>query len=359
MLGNTLATEWPATLNNLLSTSSSVPCLPSGRLYPAPIPLGERNKEAKMLFRRMLLLVCFFVMNTSYSHSEKHAPKQVPYTQSHPIPNFTVVDVTGNINVSLHTGYAKSTVILTGDPEDLQDIRVRVSRRGVLFIKKQAGAPHHGPISAEIRSRYLNGFAYVGKGSIRGDHLRANLERLVINNEGPTELKGTIRLSYLEAQGSGYIQVSGVTSPDLRVKLSNNSKVKLTGDAALKCLDADDNSWFSLSWVKTPTLIVRTSGKAYVQLAGIVNKFDVDLRDFSQLNARYLRARRAFVKTHDNSVAKIATTHHQHLLATDASDIRQYNLPEMKTDFMAFDGAILDMRAFNTAFVDEPTPYNK
>ena len=121
----------------------------------------------------------------------------------------------------------------------------------------------------------------------------------------------------------------------------------------------DDHTWFSLSWVKTPTLIVRGSNKAFIQLAGIANKLDVELWDFSQLNARYLRARRAFVKTHDNSVAKISTTSHQHLLATDASDIRQYNLPAMKTDFMAMEGAILDMRAFNTAFVEEPTPYNK
>ena len=205
----------------------------------------------------------------------------------------------------------------------------------------------------------MNGLVYHGKGNISGEHLRANLERAVIDNQGSTVLRGTVLLGYLEVLGGGDTQISGVTSRRLHVKISGDSKLRLTGVAALKRLDMKGKSWFSLSWEKSPTLIVRACDKAYIEIAGIVNKLDGVIWNSAQLNTRYLRARRVYMKTHDYSVAQISATRHQHTLAMDASDIRFYNLPEMKTDFMVFDGAVLDMRAFDTAFVEEPTPYNK
>lgn len=302
---------------------------------------------------RILLLVCAVSISTGCSYSKK----QVLNVDGKPPSNFSVVDVKGDININLHTGYAKPSVVLTGDPEDLSDVKVRVSPRGILFITKSNKSPH-GPINADIRSRYLNGFAYVGKGTIKGDNLNSNLERLVVDNKGTTTLGGRIRLGYLESNGPGYMLLSGVLSPHLRVKLTNGAQVKITGSAALRSIDADDNSWFSLSWVNSSNLEVNIRNKAYVQLAGVANKMEAELWDYSQLNVRYLRARRVFVKTHDNSVAKISATHHQHVLATDASDIREYSLPKIKSDFMALDGAVLSMRALNTTFVEEPTPYN-
>lgn len=306
------------------------------------------------MLMRNLAFFCFFVAHFSYSQ-----PNIVPQSNYSTLKPFTAVKVVGDINLNLHTGYFSPSVVMSGAPEDLSHVHLQVSRTGVLCIEVKDDVHFIGPVSADIRTRYLNGLTYSGNGSITGTRLRANLERVVITNKGPTVLSGVVRLGYLEVLGPGYIQMSGVISPHLHVKLSRQAKVKLTGIAALRRLDMDGTSWFSMSWVKTPTLIVRATGKAYIQLAGIVNKLDAEISDFAQLNARYLRARRAFVKTHGNSVAKIAATHHQHTLATDASDIRFYNLPEMRSDFMAFDGAVLDLRLFNTAFVKEPTAYNK
>ena len=86
---------------------------------------------------------------------------------------------------------------------------------------------------------------------------------------------------------------------------------------------------------------------------------EVELWNHADFNGRYLRASRAFVKTHDNSVAKISAVRRQHTLASDASDIYFYNLPEMRTDFMAYDGAVLDMRDWNLLCEQEYTIYNK
>ncbi len=299
----------------------------------------------------ILGLTCLFLIHGGYAKPQ-HSP-----AQTMPIPLFTAVKIHGNINVNLHTGYNKPALTLIGNPEDLANIKIEVVE-GVLYLSLKDPALPYEPVSADIRTHYLNGLEYHGTGTITGEHLRANLERLLIDNHGSTTLKGTVLLSYVEIRGDGFTHISGVTSRHLHVKLAEHAKLQLTGFAALKHLEMQGSSWFSLAWVKTPTLIVCASDKAYIELAGIVNKLDAQLWNSAKFNARFLRARRAFVKTHDNSVAEIAATAHQHTLATDASDIRFYNLPDMKTDFMNFDGAVLDMRAFNTAFVEEPRAYD-
>lgn len=302
---------------------------------------------------RSWILGCVSLLLT---HSGYTAPQYSP-TQTMQIPSFTAVKIRGNINVNLHTGYNKPALTLRGNPTDLAKIKFKVME-GVLYISLKKPSSPDDSISVDIRTRYLNCLEYHGKGTITGEHLRANLERLIIDNRGATTLKGTILLSYVEIKGHGLTQISEVTSRHLHVKLGEHAKLKLYGFAALKHLEMEGHSWFSLAWIKTPTLIVCASDKAYIELAGIVNKLDAQLWNSAKFNARFLRARRAFVKTHDNSVAEISALEHQHTLATDASDIRFYNLPDMKTDFMNFDGAVLDMRAFNTTFVDEPRPYD-
>jgi hypothetical protein len=290
------------------------------------------------------------------AYSRQHPSVHPPHANS--IPNINEINVIGDININLHTGYDKPDVVLTGEPSMLDNIQMRVVQ-GVLFISIKDPTRHCcTSVSADIRTHYLNGLVYHGKGNVRGERLRANLEHVVIDNPGTTILNGTIKLGYIEVRGKGATQISGIIAPHLRVKISDNSKLKLTGTAALRHLEVKDASWFSLSWLKTTTLIVCASENAYVEIAGIANKLDVQLWDSAQFNGRYLRARRAYVKTHDRSLAKMAATQHQHTLAKDASDIRFYNLPDMKTDFMAQDGAVLDMRAFSTPFVEEPTPYN-
>lgn len=303
------------------------------------------------MFLRIILLLCSLLFQSVCSHAS-------PRTQTWLFPAFTSVNVVGDINLKLHTGSRNPSVVVSAEQEVLDKIQLNVIV-GVLTISLKNPKPQDGPVTVDIQSRYLNELIYHGKGTITGDRLQANLERAVIDNRGTTVLKGTVLLGYLEVLGGGDTQISGVTSRRLHVKMSGKSKLRLTGIVALKRLDMKDASWFSLSWEKSTTLVVRACDKAYIEIAGIVNRLDAEIWNHAQFNARYLRARRAFMKTHDYSVAHIAVTHHQHTLATDASDIRFYNLPEMKTDFLSYDGAVLDMRAFSTAFVEEPTPYNK
>ena len=106
-------------------------------------------------------------------------------------------------------------------------------------------------------------------------------------------------------------------------------------------------------------MVVRARDQSFIQLAGAVGKLDVELWGKACFRGRYLRADRAFVKTHDVSVAEISAVKRQHTLANDASDIHFYNVSTMKADFMGFDGAVLDMRDLGLPFTQEYTRYNK
>ena len=128
---------------------------------------------------------------------------------------------------------------------------------------------------------------------------------------------------------------------------------------ALAHLDISDEAQLSLNWVSTPALILRAKDKAFVQLAGVTHKLDAVMCDQSRFQGRYLRAKHAYVKTFGTSVAEISALKVQHTLASDGSDIRFYALPVMKTDFMAFNGSVLDMRDWDDPYIKSYHPYNK
>ena len=121
----------------------------------------------------------------------------------------------------------------------------------------------------------------------------------------------------------------------------------------------DNDGWLSMYWIKSKMLIVRGRGAAFIQLAGVADRLDVELWGKAQFHGRYLRANNAFVKTHNQSLAEIAAVNKQHTLASDNSDIHFFNIPSMKTDFMAFNGAVLDMRDWNMPLMQEYNQYNK
>lgn len=311
------------------------------------------------MMKRFGLFSCIFLIHNGYCGSEKPACQFVNANAFEIKSSFSAVRVLGDMDVHLHTGYRHSSVQIKTSSEELKKIQTCTTPSGILTIKYTKGTHVFGKVSINVYTHYLNGFSYHGKGTIIGEHLSANLNRLVIENEGTTRLGGTLRLGFVEMRGEGFTEMRGVVGPHMHVKLAQKAKLKMTGTVGLRRLDMTDGTWFSLSWVQSPTMIVRLCGTAYAQLAGAVNKLDAEVRGLSQLNARFLQARRTYVKAFDNSLARIATTKYQHTLASDAADIRFYNLPLMKADFMAFDGAVLDMRAFNTAFVKQITPYNE
>lgn len=300
-----------------------------------------------------LIFIIFGQISWASSQTGSRPPSDV---QNRPMPEFNRIDMRGIMDVRLRTGYQHPSIILRGNPAELAKITTEV-QNGTLVVRRNKGAV--GAITAEVRAHYLNAFIYEGSGMISGSNIHSGLLDLLINNSGDTTLGGFIVLRKMEVSGGGNIQVSGVSSQYLQLEISGKTKVLLAGVINISTLDLNGDGWLSMYWIKAHSLRFCGKGRVNVQLAGIVDKLDVELWGSSHFNGRYLRARNAFVKTHDRAIADISVIKHQHTLATDASDIYYYKIPDTKADFMAYQGAVLDMRDWNRDDLRDFDRYNK
>lgn len=317
-----------------------------------------------MLKRCYLLLMIVFLFGGCAPHRTPKAPL-APMTepaaarikQYRQVTDFNQVDIQGRINVNLHSGYKKPQVLLYGDMRDLVQVKT-VINNGTLYLALGTGFPRHGEVSVDIRTRFLNQIKYVGAGVVKGTQLSSSYLNVYLNNPGTTELGGYLSLRDLVVKGNGYTRISGISSPYLQIHFQGDPKVQLVGVANIAKLNINGKGSLSVYWVKSDSLKIRAKKAAKIQLAGVVNRLDVELWGVSNFKGRYLRAQRSFVKTHDKSVAEISSVNHQSTLATDASDIFYYNLSTTRADFMAFNGAVLDMRDWNDPYIKDFTTYN-
>lgn len=304
---------------------------------------------------RYFSLVFMILWQISWA-SDQTCPRSQSNVQNRPMSEFNRIDVRGTMDIRLRTGYQHPSVILRGNPVDLAKIKTVVGNDTLVIIPEKGVTE---AISVEVRAHYLNGFAYQGKGSITGSNIHSGLLDLNIDNPGDTTLGGSIVLKKLKASGGGNIQLSGISSQSLQLDISGKTKVLLSGVMNMSNLDLKGDGWLSMYWIKSTYLSFCGRGRVNVQLAGVVDKLDVELWGNSHFHGRYLRAMNAFVKTHDRSIAEITAVKHQHTLATDASDIYYYKIPNTKADFMAYQGAVLDMRDWNRNDLRDFDRYNK
>jgi Putative auto-transporter adhesin, head GIN domain len=307
-----------------------------------------------------LILIGFFLTSCAHFSAPKKAnPISLPsIKQVRPFTAFNQVDIQGPINVTLHTGYKKPQLLLSGDPRDLAQIHTVVSDY-TLYLVVGRGFPKYGAIHADIQTQFLNRVSFKGEGQLNGAQLHTGVLDLFLANKGTTKLGGSIGLRRLDVIGNGFTEITGIASRNLQIHLKGNPKVRLVGVANITNLALDGTTWFSFYWLKSDTLIIRAKKASRIQLAGVVNRLDVELWGRSQFKGRYLRAQRSFVKTHDHAVAEISSVNHQSTLATDASDIYYYNIPSTRADFMAYDGSVLKMREWDPFDMQDFNRYNK
>ncbi|KTD58278.1 hypothetical protein Lsai_0885 [Legionella sainthelensi] len=310
-----------------------------------------------------LLTLIVFLLTACAHHAPKApslppAPQGVKTKQVRAVSAFNHVDVQGQMNVAVHTGYKEPQIIVSGDSRDLAALKTVVTQN-TLYVSLGKGYPSYGPISVDIRGQFLNRLAVKDANSVVGNQLHTSVLDVYLVNTGTVRLNGSIGLRVLDIKGKGITQIGGISSQNLQIHLQGSPKVQLSGVANLANLTMQGNAWFSLYWVKTDTLTIRAKDTSTIQLAGAVNRLDVELWNNARFKGRYLRAQRSFVKTHGRSVAEISVAKHQSNFATDASDIYYYNLPTTRADFMVFSGSVLDMRAWNQFDLKDFTRYNK
>lgn len=307
---------------------------------------------------RSFSFICLIIslISCSRMHHTTHVPIQTN-PQNRVMPAFNRVQVDGNIDVTLNTGAPNPRALLHGDPTDLAHVKMSV-KYGLLHIEVDNGYPHHGAMHVDIHTHYLNAFKYTGKGTIIGTNLHSRLLDLSIANKGSTRLQGQIAVHNLTIVGPGYTQIKGITGQMLNIKIKGNARVQLAGMIDATSLNIKDG-WLSLYWVDSKALRIRARGHSFVQMAGRVQTLDIELWDKARFNGRYLRGSYVFTKTHNESIADINVLKRRHSLATDTSNIYFHNLPDMKTDFMAYNGSVLDLREWYVRGREEPTRYNR
>ena len=319
-----------------------------------------------MLARLLVLMVLITCLDACKGLSvTSQPPMDESSVQIKNFKFFDRIEVDAPINVRIHPGAAYQRAVLHGDPRDLNHIKMRVKAGLFMLVldEKQTPMnthyPRYGAVQLDLYTKNLRALTYKGDGLVVAHGIQAHTFDLTIENPEKTILDGYIGLRCLTVNGSGTVQINGVKSQDLKIKMTGNPKVQLTGVANLTRLTTRGGAALSFYWLKSSTLIVRQYDSSRVKLAGIVDRLDVELWDKARFNGRYIRASHNFVKTHEHTVAEIASVTDQHTLSTDASDIYFYNLPTMRADFMAINGATLDMRDWHLEIAQPYTDYNK
>ena len=307
---------------------------------------------------RSCLLMCFVLALTGCKIPFSTPSRQTPPNANGPMPSFTRVAIDGNIDVSLHTGCARPHVLLRGDAKDKSAVQMTVNHR-LLRLSLRKSDPHHDRVHADICTHYLTHWTYHGTGTVVGSNIRSGMLDATIDNQGSTVLQGQMALRNLTITGTGFTEINGITGPGLTIKVSGKPRVQLAGVMDVVALNMKGNGWLSLHWIKSKSLKIRARGNGFVQMAGVVDILDIELWDKARFNGRYLRGDHVFAKTHDFAVADISVIKRQHTLALNSSNIYFHNIPDLKADFMANAGAVLDLREWELPFMEEHTRYNR
>lgn len=313
--------------------------------------------------KKIAFLIIFLITYNAFAKEKEilKEPSSFPpliTTRTLVLDKFSAVDIDGDVDVDLHTGYKDPKMIMKGHVMDLAYLDSYVLNQ-TLFIRLGKGYPHYGKIKLDIRTKNLNSIKYKGIGNITGTKLHSSLLSININNQGNTKLKGYLGIKSLILDGKGNVDISGVDTKGMSINIRGDARVHLQGMGGITTMHLDNNSWLEMYWVNARDLHIWLRDHAYLKLAGIAIHLYADLCQQARFDGRYLRAKSSFVKTHDKSFAEISTTVKQHTLAQDNSDIFYFELPNMQANFMSHNGSVLDMRDINNPFFEEPTRYNK
>ncbi len=278
--------------------------------------------------------------------------------QTQTLPVFHSIHAQGRINLTLHTGFKRSRLTLKGQAMDVANLKIMV-QNDTLFLKVNAGYPKIAAIQADLYLPFLTDLSYLGVGVIKGRALRTKRLSLLIDNPMTTTLSGALNLRDLTVRGNSHVRLNGIQSPHLNLTISGLSTIQLQGDMNLPDIVMPASGNLRVQGLRSRYVRVRMGGHAHLELAGKAEKLDADVSGHALFNGRYLRVFNSYVKTHDHALATLNTADKQHTLALDASDIYFFDLPRLRADLMADNGAVLDMRDWYSVYLEPYTPLNR
>ncbi len=266
-----------------------------------------------------------------------------------PLAYFTTLVIDGDMDVVVKTGVDRAQITVIGDPADvnhidISNVKIQQGNDTLTISGGQQWFSKDKPLQVEISTKYLNELYLKNyHGNFQATNLNTPYFNANLDNDGSVLLSGKIGLHNLIVSGSGRTQIHGIDSKSMQVEMKGNPTVDLTGVSSLELLRAEGKGRLRLYWVNSERLMIRQVGQTHVELAGVANFVDLETADHAFFNGRYLRVKNGYVKTLDKSTADIQFLALQSVLASGDSHINFYGKPPFRSNFMAQNGAVLDM----------------
>lgn len=224
----------------------------------------------------------------SQSATKRH--KKVKRRSSTLPTNFSGIDVSGNIIVTLHSAskHTRSRVIIRAKNPYVIDATVT---NHILHLRKAAGSGA-GKVKVSIRLYQLKKLIATGNAVIKGKNIRVK---------------------------------------HLTIRAGDYSRVTLDGMVGLDQLSIMGNAKVNIRWVNSDNLAVRGFGDARAVLAGSVQHLQMRLFDQSRFDGTYLRAHQVWAETHDSSTTKVLAIDSLRAFASGESNLYFYKAPKQVT----------------------------
>lgn len=227
-----------------------------------------------------------------------------------------------------------------GNAADLENINVHVDGQTLYIENSREMGP---PVSVYLRVSRLQEVYYAGQGYLSG-HLTRDCTTLDVSGRVHADLGGErVHLQAVRARHGASIHLTGVNTSVLNVNAVGNSNIELVGVMGLRQLRFSGSGRVKLYWVDSPAVQICGSGDGQAFVAGVTELLGVELRGCALLDARYLRARKAFVKTHNFSTAEVTVRDSLNALALDHSNIYYYRYAGLINEYMYDRGSVLYM----------------
>lgn len=258
---------------------------------------------------------------------------------------FNQIEVNGPINVTVRPSKGPRKISVSGPRRTVRNMFAMV-KNGRLILELRAGEFLPGMAEVKVDVNEVNYISFVGNGDLHMRYVRAPLLNAYLATSGHVKIDGhKIGLRKLALNGSGQIELSGISSKRLHIDSAGSDRVAITGVASLQELFFGGTTRLSMYWINSPHLTVHGDGQGYAKLAGHTDLLEAETYNYAKLDTKFLRAHRSFVKTYHVSEAHLQSVHDQNTLALDKSNIYFYNRSKFRNDNMADNGAVLDYMA--------------
>ena len=211
----------------------------------------------------------------------------------------------------------------------------------------------HGNSTIQLDGKNIDvGNIFVdGPSNIMISHMNASALTIDADNAQDIRLYGKVNLVALHYDGSGNLIIPSSKSQIDTIYLSGDGNMQLFGEFAVRQIVYEGSGRLQMYWIDSPQLSVLARGHGTIQLAGVTQVFHTNLYDRIHLDARYLRARMAFIETHNDSDANVWVSNTLFTYAWDASNVYYYTKPGFLTTNNQTSGSVLAMHDIPKALV--------